>query len=220
MKRITKHSQPQELIAWTHSKSTNESGEPLHWNYDDMPSEVRQAVKISLIHEQGGLCCYTGRRITLEQSHIEHLKPQEKCVGHEDTEYSNLLAAYPAWNAPKNCGYGAHAKKSWYDPYLFVHPLREDCEARLHYKWNGKIAPRNQSDPGAIETIRQLCLDHAELEKMRKEAIHVALFEKALTKAQAQRLMQAMDSRDSHGHFRQFCFAIKQACEKYLKRFD
>ena len=220
MKYITKQAPPHELISWTHAPTINKENKQVTWGYDDMPSPVRQVVKAKLIEEQGGICSYTGRRITADTSHIEHLKPQARCLAHEDTDYRNLLAAYPAWNAPQQCSYGAHAKKSWFDEQLFVHPLREDCERRFQYKLNGKIAPSADTDQGAKETIRHLCLDHRELASMREAAITAALFEKQLTKLQAERLMVAIEERDSNGLFRPFCFAIKQACIKYLKRFD
>lgn len=220
MKYIRKRPQPEELIAWTRATDKDQDSQATTWSYDDMPREVRQAVKDSLIQEQGGICCYTGRTITPETSHIEHLKPQARCVGHEDTKYSNMLAAYPAANVPGQCPYGAHAKKDWYDDHLFVHPLRRDCEARLRYRTDGKITPKSPSDSGAAETILHLGLDHRELEQMRQKAIHAALIEVHLTKAEVRRLRDAMDQRDGAGNFRQFCFAIKQACEKYLKRWD
>lgn len=220
MKYIAKQQQPHELIAWTRAKPETEDAKHLAWGYDDMTPDVRKAVKASLLKEQGGLCCYTGRRITVKSSHIEHLKPQTLCENHEDTDYANMLAAHPAWDAPKRCEYGAHAKNSWYDETLIVHPLRRDCEHRFRYKSNGKISPANPDDAGAAETIRRLHLDHQELVGMREQAIYVMLYEKKLSKVQAQRLMATIDERDSNGLYRPFCFAIKQACEKYLKRFD
>ncbi len=218
MKYIQKQTQPQALIAWVHGKSSN--NQSIAWGYDDMPSDVRQAVKAHLIAEQGCLCCYTGRRITSDTAHIEHLKPQALCVGHEDTDYKNLLAAYPGTNTRMVCRYGAHAKKDWYDEGLFIHPLRPDCEERLRYNMKGRISASNPSDQGAVETIKRLCLDHSELTELRAQAIDEALFGPELNKSQVQRLMDEVDKRDSEGCFRQFCFVIKQACEKYLKRFS
>lgn len=220
MKHITKQPQPQKLIAWTREKSTNEEGEALTWTYDDMPADVRQAVKESLINEQGALCCYTGRRISPATSHIEHLKPQALCTAHEDTDYSNMLAAYPSSDpGTPHCQYGAHAKADWYDQLDFVHPLRHDCEDRFCYRDTGKIVPTYPTDRGAAITIKKLSLDSPQLERMRKAAIDAA-FEERLTKAQTQRLIEAMDTRDGNGRFRPFCFVIKQAYAKYLKRFD
>ncbi len=220
MKYIQKQLSPHEFIAWTHAKALDAEGQPMNWGYADMPADLRDIVKESLIQEQGGLCCYTGRAITFRNSHIEHLKPQASCVNHEDTNYTNLLAAYPAPTAPQ-CAYGAHAKADWYDEYLFVHPLRSDCEHRFRYKSNGKIAPAKPDDAGAKETIAHLYLDCDELNGLREAAIQEALFaDKSLSQGQVERLMAAMDERDSNGCFRKFCFVIKQACKKYLKRRD
>jgi len=226
MRYISKQGQPQELIAWLRAPAETESDDvPISWGYDDMPTDVYSAVLASLVREQGGLCCYTGRRITIDSSHVEHLRPQNPNVenveqtSHEDTDYTNLLAAFPAPNGP-GCRYGAHPRGNWHDETLFVHPLRRDCENRFRFQLNGKMGPASNADAGASETIKRLVLNHAELVEMRKAAIDAAIFDAKLSKAQIQRLRDAMDQRDGKGHFRPFCFAIKQACEKYLKRFD
>lgn len=218
MKFIRKGQPPQELISWTHEDSKDQDGNPIRWGYNDMPADVRAAVKNSLIAEQGGLCCYTGRRINFGTSHIEHLKPQQNCENHEDTEYRNLLAAYPSSTAKNGCAYGAHKKANWYDENLFVHPLRADCEVRYRYRFDGKIEARTNNDAGVVETIQQLDLKNKELVGMRKAAIHGALLSDPLRKKQVERLMAAMDDRDASGNFREFCFVIKQACEEYLRR--
>jgi uncharacterized protein (TIGR02646 family) len=185
-----------------------------------VPSNLRQEIKLSLIQEQGYLCCYTGRRIDPQNAHIEHLKPQEICVDHEDTAYSNLLAAYPSDHVDHECAYGAHHKKNWYHSILFVHPLRPDCERRFRYRDNGSIGPVNPDDAGAKETICHLNLNDKELQNLRRTAIDAALYEDNLSKGQVSRLMAAMDLLDSNGQYREFCFVIKQACERYLKRFE
>lgn len=221
MKFIQKQRQPQELIAWLRAPiQPDDGGAPTAWSYDDMPAPVRSAVLASLVREQGGLCCYTGRRIDVQSAHIEHLKPQALCVNHEDTEYVNLLAAFPAPNVPVQCKYGAHAKKDWYDELRFVHPLRQECERRFRFRTNGKITPADNTDAAATETIRQLALDHSELVGLRKTAIDEALFDVKLSRAQIIRLRDAMNERDGNGLFRPFCFAVRQACEKLLKRSD
>lgn len=221
MKCISKRDQPQELIAWIRTPNEEQNDQFVGWGYNDMPTEVRKSVKANLIREQGGLCCYTGLRITMETSHIEHLLPQVRCKNHEDTEYQNLLAAYPSSKPyTPRCRYGAHAKDDWYDPHLFVHPLREDCEKRFRYNDNGNIKPTRSDDAGAETTITRLNLNDHELQTMRKEAIYTALFEQELSKRQVERLRDAMEQRDSHECFRQFCFVIKQACDRYLKRFN
>ena len=219
MKYIQKQPQPQLLIAWIHGKSTDDDGNEQQWNYKNMPADVRAATKKSLLREQGGLCCYTGQRITADTSHIEHIKPQSECIGHEDTDYDNLVVAYPSSESgTPECAYGARKKDKWYKEELFVHPRRKDCEARFRYRTTGKVIPANNADSAVAITIEKLRLDHPELEQMRKAAI-VALDLEELSEAKARRLMAAMNERDKDGNFRPFCFVIKQACEKYLKRF-
>jgi uncharacterized protein (TIGR02646 family) len=215
MKLINKKKPPQSLIAWIHGKKGEIN---THWDYDDMRPEVKQEVKLNLIQEQGYLCCYTGRRIGLANSHIEHLKPQDLCKNHEDTEYNNLLAAYPSDRVDHECPYGAHHKKNWFNPYLFIHPLRPDCEKRFRFRDNGTMGPINPDDEGAKETIFHLNLNDHELQNLRRTVIHAALYEDNLSKGQVSRLMAAMDQQDNNGQYREFCFVIKQACERYLKR--
>lgn len=220
MKRIKKNKPPKELIAWSHTKAVNTEGEKMNWGYDDMPAGLRQEVKLCLIKEQGALCCYTGRRISNESSHIEHLKPQEKCVNHEDTKYSNMLAAFPSANFSRKLTYGAHKKANWYDPILFIHPLRDDCERRFSYRDNGSIKAARSNDQAALETIKRLNLDDKELNTLRETAIYTTLYEDELSKGEVQKLYRAMDSLNAKGQLPEYCFAIKQACERYLKRFN
>lgn len=216
MKRIIKQRPPRELISWARQSTR---GTIISWGYDDMPSDVRLAVKKNLLREQGYLCCYTGKRISEEMSHIEHLKPQDKCIKHEDVDYKNLLAAYPAVNSQRACEFGAHYKKNWFDNHLFVHPLREDCEIRLRYRESGSVVPAKPEDTGAAETIKMLNLDHPELKKQRKLIIEDFLSDH-WSKKQVLRFMKALDETDASGRYQEFCFVLKQVCERYLKRFD
>lgn len=224
MKQIKKRQQPQKFIEWVHGNWKDQDGRPKTPRYDDdMTGEVHEALLVSLVQEQGYLCCYTGCAITDKTSHVEHIYPRtlsKKNGTHEDIDYQNMLAAYPQPNLPQDCPYGARARGSWYNSTLFVHPLRENCEQRFHYRDNGKVEPTNAEDQGASETICNLNLNHPELVKWRRRAIYEAIFRLELTKAQVERLVAEMDRRDSDGRFRAFCFVIKQVGEKHLKRFN
>lgn len=217
MKRIIKRQPPQELIAWTHGKKTNEDGSAASWNYDSMEAPLKDIVRKNLVDEQGGLCCYTGVRITKDTSHIEHLKPQEKCENHEDTEYFNLLAAHPGPNQEKACRFGAVYKDNWYIPELFVDPFRPDCELRFRYKDKGDVVPVRADDGAAEETIKRLNLNDKDLVLRRKQAI-TGWLDDDLTKGEVARILARMDSKID-GMYHEFCFVIKQAGERYLKRF-
>ena len=161
MKYIHKSSPPEELREWFHGQPV-EDGRRINCGYDDMPSNVKNAVKERLLHDQGGLCCYTGVPIDLENSHIEHFKPQSLCTDHEDVDYANLLAAHPSASANR-CQFGAHAKDDWYDEQLLISPLHRRCETRFRFDQSGGIASRDGKDAAALETLEHLCLNHSSL---------------------------------------------------------
>jgi uncharacterized protein (TIGR02646 family) len=154
-------------------------------------------------------------RITTKTSHIEHLKPQVICKNHEDTEYTNLMAAYPKGG----CAFGARHKDHWYEPNLFVHPFRHDCEFRFRYRDSGEVVPANKDDARTIETIKRLNLNDKELIGKRKRAIEGAL-DDDLTKGEVTQILKQMDSKGKDRMYYEFCFVVKQACERYLKRFQ
>ena len=217
MKYIQKGSTPQELRRWFEGQLLPD-GQRINCGYGDMPSDVRAVVKQRLLEEQGGLCCYTGMRVNSENSHIEHFKPQSARIEYEDVDYRNLLAAYPGIS--KRCQFGAHAKDNWYDENLLISPIHRGCETKFLFKQSGKIAPSDDWDTAAIETIKRLRLNDPSLKEMRQHKIDELLFpdSRPLRKAQIQRIIQRLYDRDNNGQFRSFCFVIKQVAQDLLRR--
>jgi len=165
MKYIEKRPAPRELREWFNGQPF-EHGRRINCRYKDMPGGVKTIVKRSLVDEQGSLCCYTGMRIDESNSHIEHLNPQNRREGHEDVEYTNLLAAYPlaepGSGAPQ-CRFGAHVKAGWYDPELLVSPLDRRCETSFRFDLQGRIIPAHMDDRAAETTIERLKLNDESL---------------------------------------------------------
>lgn len=213
MKKISKGPQPTELIKWTadNRKSVN-------FKFPNLPSKVKSAIKRSLVAEQGGLCCYTGCEIDEAKSHIEHLKPQNKCRRRgEDVKYDNLLAAYPG-PGMRDFGFGARAKGSWFD-HRMVSPLHPNCERRFRFGLLGDIEAANGSDAGAKETISRLALDNSTLVGWRRGAIEA--FTSAghdLSLPEIDRLIRRMDQRNGAGKFEPFCFAIKRSLQVFKQK--
>lgn len=217
MKHIAKGQPPTELAQWYHGQLVD--GHRINCDYDNMPGEVREAVKQRLLEDQGWLCCYTGIRVSAQSSHVEHLKPQTLCTESEDDiDYRNMLAAYPGDRSP-NCEFGAKAKGSWYDEELLVSPLNPHCEAKFRFDQFGRVHPATPHDAAAIETIRHLGLDCGRLTSMRERAIEEMLFDKDRTISKAQ-LKTIIDNFCKRNHNRQqfpaFCFAIVQAAKEVL----
>lgn len=215
MKYIRKSGEPQQLRTWREGQPI-ENGRRINCGYDDMPGDVKQTVRLSLLQEQGYLCCYTGRAVDEATSHIEHLKPQTLCLDGEDIDYANLLIAYPGGTTV--VPYGAQAKGGWYEPELLVSPLHGGCERRFIFSQFGKITPASAEDRGATETIQRLRLDHPELDDMRRQTIQRTLIKLSPSKKQLQLISESYCQPNNLGRFNSYCFVIQQAAQVLLKR--
>ena len=210
MRKIEKQREPAALSQW---RAAN-AGTP-NCSYRHLSSEAHQAVKGSLIEEQGSLCAYTGHRIRADSCHIEHLKPQAHCIDEETVSYQNIVACYPFSGHP---GYGAKQKDNWPSPSeaaRFVSPLSDGCEARFRFDAAGRIAPANALDTAATETILRLRLNHSSLEKFRHEAVRPVL---ALPLKAARSRLADLDRRSRT--LTPFCFAVRQMLQRHIRRLE
>ena len=213
MRQIRKTHPPKALLDWF---AVNRE---LNCSYGALlghPAHIE--LKQYLIREQGFLCAYTGREILGESSHVEHLKPQSLCTGHEDVDYRNIVACFPGNGGDTSHGYGAPVKGDWWEEDLFVSPLAEDCERRFVFSWSGKISPNPKDHHGAQETIKVLKLDHENLVHLRRKAIHGFFgFDntKPLSKRDARRLLATMDRPNAEGKLTPFCFVLKPLLAKH-----
>ena len=91
MKLIKKTKEPKSLTFYKRQSNAN---------YEDLTPETKRDLKQFLLKEQGYICCYCMRRISIDKMRVEHWKPQS----HPDLitnpllglEYSNLLATCEA----------------------------------------------------------------------------------------------------------------------------
>ena len=224
MKRIVKNAAPSSLTTWLHDQNG------LNCSFKrDMTTALKDEVKQSLLDEQGYLCCYTGKRIEMETSHIEHLKPQTLSLrygDHDDVNYQNMLAAYPKQLIEKdketgkskgvNCEFGAQIRG---DKELLVTPLQENCEQKFSFDEFGDIFPAHENDDAAKTTIEVLKLQHKDLIAGRKAVIDGILLADYLTEAQVRTAAERAMERDGENRFKQFCFVLKIACDLRLKKF-
>lgn len=255
MRTIVKRGQPVELSIWrterlrNHALPAHERKEGLECDYDALRScaEVLAAVEDRLHEEQGGLCAYTGRGLSLEPAdpsvgaarqvgfHLEHLKPRKHCTAGptacygEDADYHNLAACWPPPNRKSKEPYGAHPKDHWPGPteeHLFVSPLRPGCEARFKYDHRGEVAAADPKDAAVTTTIDKLVLNHKHLVALRKEAIKGYLAPRGVSLGveQARRQLRTLQ-RDAQNLNRgqrikllPFCFAIEPALERYIRK--
>lgn len=216
MNKVTKTHPPKEFQDWLRNN------EDLDRSYKALQGkDAHTKLKRKLLHEQGYLCAYTGRRIQDESSHVEHIKPQNMCEGTEDIDYKNLLACFPRDGGDTSHGYGAPVKGGDWDQEKFVSPCSEGCERRFAFSWKGKIAASADDDEAVDYTIELLELNHSSLESMRSGAIKgffgFSSQSRALSKADAEKLLPIIDAPDGEGRLRPFCFVLKLLLTKYLK---
>jgi len=219
MRRIVKTHAPQQLTRW------GEDNRDLDHSYDVLRgTDAHEALKSKLLNEQGSLCAYTGRIIEATTSHIEHLKPQNKCVEWEDVEYRNVVACFPLNGGDKSFGYGAPVKDSWWNEPLFISPLSDACERRFKFVWSGHVHPNPEDHQGAKETIKILGLDSDGLCQLRKSRID-GFFGfgsrtrgKPLSIADAKKVLQNIDQLDCNGRLKEFCFVLKQLLPRYINK--
>jgi uncharacterized protein (TIGR02646 family) len=202
MKHVMKQREPVPFTEW--KALTNDEWQP---TYDDLSGEAKASVKTSLMQEQGFLCCYCERRLTENDSHIEHLQPQRDPAV-DPLDYSNLLCSCQNQlkkGEPRHCG---NLKGDWYDPALLVSPLNPDCEGRFTFAGDGFITPAEEHDVAARETIVRLGLDISKLNDLRANAIEPFL-EKSLTMDEISRFVAGYLSKGPEDRFGEFWTTIK-----------
>lgn len=161
MKSINKYkAEPIEFSDW---KAQNPNA-----TYRDLRGAAKEALKVSLIQEQKGICCYCECRITQGTSHIEHFKPKDLTQYPElQLEYSNLHASCQKLNdsnPDKHCG---HKKDNDYLPTL-ISPLEPDCATHFSYEYDGTILG---TDDRGSEAITMLNLSSELLNQQRESLI-------------------------------------------------
>jgi uncharacterized protein (TIGR02646 family) len=213
MKHVIKGAPPAEFEAW--KSQAND-----HWKptYDDLQNPEKRNLHKALLHEQGSVCCYCGRSISLDDSHIEHFKPQER-YGMLQLEYSNLHASClrgQQRTTPRHCG---HAKGNGFDETRYIAPVDPDCEQRFMYTLRGAIIPTHSADARAQYMIDLLALDGTALRNLRDEVLNRAMDPEFLASATTEELTRLRDNfrrRDAAGNHLNFGHVLARYAEQAL----
>ena len=204
MKRIIKREPPESLETYKKTRGAS---------FDNMPKDVKDELRNSLVEEQGGLCCYCEKRIWPDHhSVIEHLLPKgNKVYSHLQLEYSNLLCSCDGGEAERK-GKTKKEKRAYppccddkkNDDLIAITPLNEDCEDYFIYDDEGHIYGKSDA---AQETVDILGLDCSTLVSKRKAAID-AYSDLRLTEAEWSSIVDGLYQRDQDGLFLPFCIAV------------
>ncbi len=184
---IANQREPAEFREW---RRQNAKG--VNYSYDSLPGDVKRAVRLTLIKDQKYLCAYTMKKIWLEKSHIEHVKPQSK---HRefDLDYRNMLACFPG-DREGMVPYGATYKKDSAIEILNPHDPIVDDEFR--YASNGEIIGNSELARQTIEVLNlnheQLCADRRHIMQRWKKQ----LVETKSGEARCQRILEDYETAD------------------------
>lgn len=201
MKRIFKQPEPAALSDW--KARANADWQP---TYDDLRGREKDAVKQSLMAEQGHICCYCERRLRDMDSHIEHFRPQNDALC-DPLDYGNLLCScqnkIPKGD-PRHCG---NLKNGWFDQDLLISPLAEACEEHFAYSGDGQIRTTDPTDRAARVTIEKLGLGIPKLNDLRKSAIEPFL-DPELSEVEFRQFLAAYLRPDAQGLLGEFWTTI------------
>ncbi|MGM0609002.1 MAG: retron system putative HNH endonuclease [Candidatus Muiribacteriota bacterium] len=167
MKYIVKGSEPEEFTKWKNKE--NEDWKP---EYSLISSDLKNDIKLSLMKEQGFLCCYCERRLENYDSHIEHFNPRSNKEV-DPLDYSNMICSCQNRlkpGEPRHCG---NLKGDWFDYEQLISPFEKKCAKRFTFSADGRIKPYKTSDNAAKITIKKLGLDIPKLRALRKKTLEV-----------------------------------------------
>lgn len=200
MRHIKKGCSPEFFENWKQNFRNVEGKEP---EYKDLRGKDKHDLKMHIIDEQYGLCCYCCKEIQDYNSHIEHFKPQSP-YDSEVLNYFNLLVSCNGYKDKReNCG---HKKDNWHSEYYTISPLDENCESFFTYTIDGHIRA-DHNDTRAIETIDKLELDIDLLQRARRTAIYVSgIFDDNFEEIKDELI--DLYSKPQNGKLSGFCVAI------------
>lgn len=220
MKYIKKQGAPAKYLTWCKKTAgTNEE------DYRNLRNPEKDCLKKVLLKEQGFLCAYTQRRISLPSSHIEHIKPESLCrkekVG-SDLDYNNMVACYPRDGMKNPYRYGAPLKDDWWENEgkEFVSPLNKTCEKRFLYTKDGNILPVD-NHASATKTIEILNLNHPSLVEDRKNVIKEFIYGQTgdfpLSPKKTLKAIDEIYNLSNEGQLKAYCVAIHHGLEEHKR---
>jgi uncharacterized protein (TIGR02646 family) len=148
------------------SKQTSTGGKRLH---------SKEELKEDLIAEQGFICCYCNREITINDATIEHFKEKGKSeYFHLTFDYDNLLLSCDGFQSkPKRKNVSCNTKRPQ-NSDLPLSPLQNNIEEHFDFTPEGEILGSNEA---AKQMINLLGLDIYDLEILRETYIKSAIYE-------------------------------------------
>ncbi len=148
--------------------------------------ELRDVIREDLFFKQRGQCAYCERKITLENSTIEHISPRDK--DHQlECEYSNLVLSCKS----KDSCDRYKDSKVWEDRY--IHPVLNEPTKYFEFSAKGYILGKNED---AQDTIELLNLNSDKLKRLRENIISYILPYSDLEDVEHENLIKQFGKKD------------------------
>lgn len=215
MIKITKGKEPSE---WRKVRNTPGI------SFENAPKD---ALRISLLEEQGGLCAYCMRRVSFTRgestaTRIEHLKPRSLSIKEgkeeETLAYGNMVLCCDG-DIGRNEEY--HCDRSKGDSTIHFNPFDHAVIDTISYSSkNGTIKSTNPVfDRDFNEILR---LNHSRLEKNRLAVLKGLIIEIGRRKWRKKDIADRLSyysGRTSNGQFHEYCGVIVWYLNKKLRQF-
>lgn len=163
MRAITKGAEPACLAAHRAMEHS------FYQNY-----QGKDALRVALVAEQRGLCCYCMRRISADRTtmKIEHWHCQAS-YPQKQLQYENILGACLGGHGAKPEGQTCDNRKGNQDLKWNPSNPAHDIEVHIKYRSNGEIRSDDPQFDGQLDTV--LNLNIAVLRNSRKSALDAVL---------------------------------------------
>lgn len=172
-------------------------------SYEELSTDTKNAVRQSLLEEQGYLCAYCMKRISIENTNIEHYDPQS-CYNGTDMLYSNMLGVCDG--GQNNFGKGQSrltCDKQRGNKPLTVDPLDINTINQIKYRKNGIIYSDNSDINTDLNSTLNLNGSETYLIANRKAVYDILVLEIEKNGGKSEafllKLKKKYESKDSKG---------------------
>lgn len=203
----------------------NKGVEPPEWkahrNTEGAVYEARPELRESLIREQGYLCAYCMRRITIsdgtniEKTRIEHILSRENHPEQQLSYLNMVLCCDGKINSSEHCDVLKKSHDLSFD--LFSEPFFNTLS---YQSKDGLIRSSNQTYNNELNRI--LNLNHSLLKANRHSALNgviLSLNKKGWTRANITKQLENWDLKDSDGKYKAYSGIVTWYLRKKLRQF-
>lgn len=192
-------------------------------HFDDMPPDIKAALRQSLLEEQGYLCAYCMSKIR-DKVKIEHYEPRNP---QNELTYSNLLAVCMG-NSAGNQREHQHCDTKKGNKRLHVNPQNVDHIKQISYRSDGTIYAKDNDDFNEdLNFTLNLNDEHGYLKANRKRALDVLkkkilsnFGDKVVGCVFAEKLLKTYLSKNRSGERTPYCGIIINYLTRHLKKWS